>query len=221
MRVGVLGTGVVGQGQASKLVSLGHEVMMGSRTAGNEKAVAWVAGAAGAGAVGNAREGTFADAAAFGEMIVNATNGEGSIEALTMAGADNLAGKVLVDISNPLDHSGGFPPRLFVCNTDSLGEQIQRAFPEARVVKTMNTVNINIQVDPSVIPTRHTMFLCGNDDAAKADVRQLLLTYGWPDEDLLDLGDITGARAMEMNIAMWLRVATTTNNWGINIKVVP
>ncbi len=216
MRVGVLGTGMVGQGQASRLVSLGHEVMMGSRAAGNEKAVAWASGAS-----PRASEGTFADAAAFGEMVVNATNGEGSIEALAAAGAGNLAGKVLVDISNPLDHSGGFPPRLFVCNTDSLGEQIQRAFPEARVVKTMNTVNINVQVDPSVIPGRHTMFLCGNDDAAKADVRALLLSYGWPDEDVMDLGDITGSRAMEMNIAMWLRAASTLNNWGINIKIVP
>ena len=216
MRVGVLGTGMVGQGQASRLVELGHEVMMGSRTAGNEKAVAWAAGAG-----SSASEGTFADAAAFGEMVVNATSGEGSIEALTAAGADNLAGKALVDISNPLDHSGGFPPKLFVCNTDSLGEQIQAAFPDARVVKTMNTVNINVQVRPQTIPGRHTMFLCGNDDAAKADVRRLLLSYGWPDEDVLDLGDISGSRAMEMNIAMWLRVASTLNNWEINIKIVP
>ena len=216
MRVGVLGTGMVGQGQASRLVELGHEVMMGSRTAGNEKAVAWAEGAG-----DNAREGTFADAAAFGEMIVNATSGEGSIEALTAAGADNLAGKVLVDISNPLDHSGGFPPHLFVCNTDSLGEQIQRTFAEARVVKTMNTVNINVQVNPGRIPGRHTMFLCGNDDAAKADVRQLLLSYGWPDEDVMDLGDISGSRALEMNIAMWLRAAATLNNWEINIRIVP
>lgn len=217
MKFGVLGTGMVGQGHANKLVSLGHEVMMGSRQAGNDKAVAWVA-AAGAGPA--ASEGSFADAAAFGETIINATSGEGSIAALTAAGAANLAGKVLVDISNPLDHSGGFPPSLFVCNTDSLGEQIQRAFPDARVVKTLNTVNVNVQVDPSVIPGRHTMFLCGNDDAAKADVRALLLSYGWPDEDVLDLGDITGARALEMNIAMWLRAASTLNNWGINIRIV-
>ena len=218
MRYGVLGTGMVGQGQASKLVSLGHEVMMGSRTVGNEKAVAWVAAAGGSPA---ASEGTFADAAAFGEVIVNATSGEGSLDALAAAGADNLAGKVLIDISNPLDHSGGFPPSLFVCNTDSLGEQIQRAFPDAQVVKTMNTVNVNVQVDPSTIPGRHTMFLCGDDAAAKADVRALLLSYGWPDEDVLDLGDITGSRALEMNIAMWLRCASTLNNWGINIKVMP
>jgi len=218
VRVGVLGTGMVGQGQAGKLVSLGHEVMMGARQARNAKAVAW---AAGAGGPPNAREGSFADAAAFGELVINATAGEGSIDALTAAGAGSLAGKVLIDVSNPLDHSGGFPPTLFVCNTDSLGERIQRAFPDARVVKSMNTVNINVQVDPSVIPGRHTMFLCGDDPAAKADVRALLLSYGWPDEDVLDLGDITGARAMEMNIAMWLRVASALNNWGINVKVMP
>jgi predicted dinucleotide-binding enzyme len=216
MRFGVLGTGVVGQGHASRLVSLGHEVTMGSRAAGNEKAVAWAEGAG-----ERAHEGSFADAASFGEVVVNATSGAGSLDALAAAGADNLAGKTLVDISNPLDFSHGFPPTLSVCNDDSLGEQIQRAFPEARVVKTLNTVNIDVQVDPSVIPGRHTMFLCGNDAAAKDEVRQLLISYGWPDEDLMDLGDIAGSRALEMYLPLWLRVAAATGNWQINVKAVP
>ena len=130
MRIGVLGTGMVGHALAGKLVELGHEVTMGSRRAGNEKAVAW-ASAAG----DTAREGSFADAAGFAEMVVNATAGTASLDALSAAGSGNLAGKVAVEVANPLDFSGGMPPILSVCNTDSLGEQIQRAFPEARVVK--------------------------------------------------------------------------------------
>jgi 8-hydroxy-5-deazaflavin:NADPH oxidoreductase len=139
MKLAVLGTGIVGATIASKLVALGHEVRMGSRTTGNERAVAW-AEEAGAGA----SEGTFADAATFGEVVFNCTAGTASLEALSAAGEENLAGKVLVDVANPLDFSQGMPPTLAVCNTDSLGEQIQRAFPDARVVKTLNTVNAEV-----------------------------------------------------------------------------
>lgn len=128
MRIGVLGTGMVGQILATKLVTLGHEVMMGSRTADNESAAGWVA-STGEGA----SQGTFGDAAAFGELVVNCTAGAGSLEALGSARAEHLAGKTLLDVSNPLDFSQGMPPSLFVCNTDSVGEQIQRAFPDARV----------------------------------------------------------------------------------------
>ncbi len=134
MKIGVLGTGMVGTTLATKLAELGHEVKMGSRRAGNEKAVEW-ASRAGPGA----SEGSFADAAAFGEVVVNATNGMGSLEALEAAGKDNLAGKVLIDVSNALDFSQGMPPSLIMSNTDSLAEQIQREFPGARVVKSLNT----------------------------------------------------------------------------------
>ncbi len=214
MKVGVLGTGMVGCALAGRLVELGHEVVMGSRTAGNPKATAW---AADAGA--SASHGTFADAAAFADLIVNATAGVASLEALGSAGAENLAGKVLVDVANPLVVSGGVLT-LAVCNTDSLGEQVQRAFPEARVVKTLNTVNCNVMVHPDVVPGSHSMFMAGNDAAAKQDVRALLESFGWPPADLLDLGDIAASRAMEMYLPLWIRISGVTGTCTLNVKVV-
>ena len=201
MRFGVLGTGVVGQTVGAKLAELGHEVTMGSRRAGNEKAVEW---AAGAGA--NAREGAFADAAAAGEIVINATAGTVSLQALEAAGAENLTGKILIDISNPLDFSKGFPPTLTVCNDDSVAEQIQRAFPDARVVKALNTISATVMVDPGSLPGLHHLFICGDDEDAKAEVRALLATFGWPDESFVDLGDITNARGTEMYLALWIRL---------------
>ncbi|MGC8785631.1 MAG: NADPH-dependent F420 reductase, partial [Armatimonadota bacterium] len=153
MNIGILGTGMVGQAIGAKLVELGHEVRMGSRTADNEKAAQWVA------AHGpRASQGTFADAAKFGELLFNCTAGVASLQALEMAGAANLKGKILVDVANPLDFSRGMPPSLAVCNTDSLGEQIQLAFPEARVVKTLNTVNCNVMVNPALVRGAPDMF---------------------------------------------------------------
>jgi 8-hydroxy-5-deazaflavin:NADPH oxidoreductase len=214
MRIGVLGTGGVGQTLATKLVELGHEVKMGSREAGNEKAVAWVAEAG-----DGASEGAFADAAGFGEVVVNATAGVASVAALQAAGAENLSGKLLLDVSNPLDFSGGMPPKLSVCNDDSLAEQIQAAFPEARVVKSLNTVNAGVMVEPGEIP-ESTIFVAGNDDAAKSQVVELLESFGWPRDDVVDLGDITGARAMEMYLPMWLRLFTVTGTPKVSVKVV-
>jgi 8-hydroxy-5-deazaflavin:NADPH oxidoreductase len=206
---------MVGHALASKLVELGHEVMMGSRQAGNEKAVAW-AKAAGE----RASEGSFADAAEFGEVVINATAGMASLAALTAAGADNLAGKVLIEVANPLDSSKGMPPVLSVCNTDSLGEQVQRFFPDARVVKAFNTVNAQVMVNPGLHAEPHTILLCGNDEAAKAQVRELAISFGWPTENVLDLGDIAGARGMEMYVVLWLRLAGATGTWQVNVKVV-
>jgi len=214
-RFGVLGTGTVGQTLAGKLVSLGHDVMMGSRQSGNEKAVAW-AKAGGE----HASEGTFAEAAAFGETVVNATAGGASLDALGSAGAENLAGKVLIDVANPLDFSAGMPPSLTICNTDSLAEQIQRAFPEASVVKTLNTVNADVMVEPAIVPGSHTIFLCGNDSKAKAAVGELLQSFGWPAEDVMDLGDLGAARGMEMYLPLWLRLFGTTGSAHLNIKLV-
>jgi hypothetical protein len=216
MRFAVLGTGVVGQTLGRRLVGLGHEVRMGSRQAGNEKATAWVAemGASGASA------GTFADAAGFGELVVNATAGAVSLEVLDAAGTDNLDGKVLIDVSNPLDFSRGMPPTLSVCNTDSVGEQIQSRFPAARVVKSLNTVNANVMVHPEIVPGSHTMFLCGNDARAKDEVRRLLESFGWPAGDLLDLGDIGAARGMEMYLPLWLRLWGAAGTGHLNVKVV-
>jgi predicted dinucleotide-binding enzyme len=215
MRFGVLGTGVVGQTVAGKLVSLGHEVTMGARRAGNEKAVAW-AEAAGE----PAHEGSFADAARFGEVAVNATAGAASLDALGAAGSENLAGKVLVDIANPLDFSGGMPPILTVCNTDSLAEQIQRAFPEALVVKTLNTVNASVMVEPGLVPGLHTVFVCGNDAGAKTLVSELLESFGWPAGAVLDLGDIGAARGTESYLLLWLRLWGATGTGILNVSVL-
>ncbi len=201
MKIGVLGTGNVGRTIAAKLVELDHDVLVGSRTA-KEDAV------------------TFADAAAHGELVFNCTAGDKSLEALRMAEADNLAGKILVDVANPLDFSRGMPPILAVCNADSLGEQIQQLFPRSRVVKALNTVNCKVMVDPSILPGEHDVFVCGNDEGAKSEVRELLGSFGWPAERINDLGDITAARGTEMYLPLWLRLMGVAGGANFNIKVV-
>jgi predicted dinucleotide-binding enzyme len=215
MKIGVLGTGTVGQTIGGRLVELGHEVTMGSRQAGNDKAVAWAAAAGDA-----AHEGSFADAAAFGEVVVNATNGAASIDALTAAGAENLAGKILVDVANVLDVSGAMPPIVGVGTDDSLAEQIQRAFPEARVVKSLNTMNADVMVHPELVPGDHTVFVCGNDEEAKSHVRHMLGGFGWPHERILDLGDITAARGAELYVALWVRLWGATGTGHLNVGVL-
>ena len=212
MRIGVLGTGVVGTTIGSRLVGLGHEVMLGSRTADNEKALAWTE------EVG-ATNGTFADAAAFGELVFNCTSGAGALQALEAAGADNLAGKTLVDVSNALDFSQGMPPMLSVCNTDSLGEQIQRGYPDTSVVKALNTMNAGVMVDPSLVAGQHDVFLCGDDAEAKAQVRELLESFGWPAGSLIDVGDISAARGLEMILPLWLRLYGTLGTGTFNFHV--
>lgn len=216
MKIAVLGTGMVGNTIGSALIRLGHEVKMGSRTKGNEKALAWVA------ANGpNASEGAFADAAAFGEVIFVATKGDGTLDALRAAGAGNLAGKVLVDISNPLDFSKGMPPSLFICNTDSLGEQIQAAFPAAKVVKTLNIVNCEVMVNAgkSSATDHGTMFVSGNDaDAKQLVIKNFLAPWGW--NDVIDLGDITTARGTEMLLPAWVRIWAATRNGHFSFKIV-
>jgi predicted dinucleotide-binding enzyme len=198
MKIGMLGTGVVGQTLAAKLTQLGHEVKVGSRRP----------------------EQSFADAAAFGDLIVNATAGVASLDALRAAGADNLAGKILVDVANPLDTSAGFPPTLSVCNTDSLAEQIQRELPDARVVKALNTMNADVMVRPELVPGDHNVFIAGNDDAAKADVTALLESFGWPAARIMDLGEIAAARGMEMYLPLWLRLYQATGTGHLNIGVL-
>lgn len=216
MKIAVLGTGMVGEAIASRLVELGHDVCMGSRTAGNEKALAWVGRHPQA-----ASEGSFADAAAFAELIFNCTSGTASLVALEAAGAAHLAGKVLVDVANPLDFSKGMPPTLSVCNTDSLGEQIQRAFPEAKVVKALNTMNCHIMVNPALVGNgEHHTFLSGNDAEAKQQVRALLQSFGWQDGCILDLGDITTARGTEAWLPLWLRIWGATGSGSFNLRIV-
>jgi predicted dinucleotide-binding enzyme len=214
MKIGVLGTGMVGQALATKLVQLGHSVMMGSRTANNANASKW-AKSNGA----NASKGSFADAALYGELLFNCTAGMASLEALRLAGDKNMDSKILVDVANPLDFSKGMPPSLSVCNTDSLGEQIQREFPTLRVVKSLNTVSSSLMVNPSLVPGEHDIFVCGNDDKAKKAVAELLKNgFGW--KSVIDLGDISGARAAEMMMPMWLRLLGVTGGPNFNVRVV-
>ena len=214
MRIGVLGTGVVGRTLASALLRGGHEVRLGSRTAGNEAAVAWAADVG-----GPASEGTFADAAGFGELLINATAGAASLDALELAGAEQLAGKVLIDVANPLDTSDGMPPTLTVCNDDSLGEQIQRALPEVMVVKALNTVTAAVMVDPSLVAGTHTIFVAGDHAPAKAQVSELLQEFGWPEHCILDLGNISAARGMEMYLPLWLRLWGALGTAVLNVEV--
>jgi predicted dinucleotide-binding enzyme len=215
MRIAVLGTGTVGRTIGTKLVELGHEVTMGSRTADNENAREWVSGAG-----GGAAQATFEDAAAGAEMVFNCTGGAVAPDVLRSAGAANLAGKIVVDVSNPLDFSQGMPPTLTVCNTDSVGEQLQREFPDARVVKTLNTVNTAVMTDPAGVPGQHNLFISGNDDEAKTTVKALLGDFGWPQHAIIDLGDITGARGQEMYLPLWLRLMGTLGRPDFNIAVV-
>jgi 8-hydroxy-5-deazaflavin:NADPH oxidoreductase len=214
MKFGVLGTGQVGTTIASKLVELHHEVMMGSRSNTNEPAVKW---AATNGSL--ATNGTFAEAVRHGEIVINATAGTASLQALATVEPTDLDDKVLIDIANPLDFSGGLPPTLAVCNTDSLGEQIQRAFPRARVVKTLNTVNADVMVTPDLVPGSHVVFVSGNDLAAKTETTKLLASFGWPAEDLIDLGDISTARGAEAYLILWLRVWSTLGTGHFNIAI--
>jgi predicted dinucleotide-binding enzyme len=188
---------------------------MGSRTAGGARARAWVEAAG-----GDAGEGTFADAAEHGELVFNCTAGAHSLEALEAAGGDNLAGKVLVDVSNPLDFSHGRPPRLTVCNTDSMGEQIQRAFPDARVVKALNTVNASVMVDPATVPGDHDVFLCGDDDGAKEAVAELLASFGWQRDRIRDLGGIVSARGTEMYVVFWVELMGALGTPTFNVSLV-
>ncbi len=214
MKIGILGTGMVGSAIGTKLVSLGHDVKMGSRTNNNAKGAEWVKANG-----SKASQGTFADTAAFGEMLFNCTHGMASLDALKQAGAQNLKGKILVDVANSLDFSKGMPPSLAVCNTDSLGEQIQRAFPDAKVVKALNTVNCSLMVNPSAVKGDHDLFICGNDAQAKTKVVDILKNwFGW--KSVIDLGDITGARATEMLLPIWVRLMGLYQSPNFNFKIV-
>lgn len=206
---------MVGQAIATKLVNLGHSVMMGSRTSENSSATHW-ATTTGKGAL----HGSFAEAGAFGELFFNCTNGQGSIEAISLTGKENLAGKVLIDVANPLDTSKGMPPTLSICNTDSLGELIQRTFPETKVVKSLNTMNCNLMVDPSLVPGDHNVFVSGNDAEAKETVKGLLKEFGWKEHCILDLGDITTSRGVEQILPIWLRLWGTLKTPMFNFNIV-
>jgi predicted dinucleotide-binding enzyme len=205
---------MVGEVIGARLVALGHDVTMGSRSATNEKAAAWVKKTG-----ERAAQGTFADAAAFGEIVFNCTAGLASIAALQAAGADNLRGKIIIDVSNALDFAQGFPPTIPFRGEDSVGEQIQRAFPEAKVVKTLNTVTCTVMVNAGLVPGDHDIFVSGNDPGAKARVAAILRDwFGW--QSIIDLGDIKTARGPESYIILWLGLMGATKSPHFNIKLV-
>lgn len=213
MKIGVLGTGMVGNTIGSKLVALGHEVRMGSREAGNEKALAWVASAG-----ERASEGTFADAAAFGELVFNCTSGAHTLAVLGTA-AEALRGKILLDLSNPLDFSKGFPPTLSLCNDTSLGEAVQAALPDTKVVKTLNTLAHTLMVDPGKLGAPTDVFVSGDDAKAKATVAAFLREQ-LGHARVIDLGDITTARGTEAWLLLWTRLYGATQNAEFNLHLV-
>lgn len=210
MRIGVLGTGAAGQTVAAKFVAMGHDVMMGARAADNEKVLGFAQRTGG-------KAGTFAHAAAHGEMVFNCTRGDTSVGMLSGL-VTELNGKILVDVANPLDFSAGFPPHLTVSNTDSLAEQIQRALPETFVVKSLNTVNAAVMIEPSRVPGHHTVFVSGNNKHAKGRVMDFLRTLGWI--SIIDLGDITSARAAEQLLPLWVRLLGVLGTADFNIAVM-
>ncbi len=226
MKIAVLGTGMVGKTLAGKLNELGHEVFVGTRDvdATLAKKGQTQNGAPEFGAWHESHPGikvvTLEEAGAASEIIMLATAGTAATEALGRAGEKNIAGKIVIDITNPLDFSGGMPPTLAVCNTDSIGEQLQRNYPEARIVKTLNTVNAHLMVDPAQLASaEHTLFVSGNDSDAKAQVQQLLKEwFGW--KHIVDLGDITTARGTEMYLPLWIRLWGSLSTPMFSIKVV-
>ncbi len=224
MKIAVIGTGMVGRALAGRTAELGHDVVIGTRDPdatlartepdqmGNPPFATWSVEQPGIALL------PLADAAAHGELVVNATSGGGSLDALQAAGESNLAGKVLLDIANPLDFSNGFPPTLFVKDTDSLGEQIQRAFPQSKVVKTLSTLSASVMVDPAALDGDHSLFVSGDDAAAKATVTELLRSFGW--NDVIDLGDLSSARGTEMLLPIWLRLMGALGTAQFNFKIV-
>jgi predicted dinucleotide-binding enzyme len=212
MKIGILGTGMVGEALGSKLAQLGHQVKMGSRTANNESAGKWV-NAAGP----NASQGTFADAAAFAEILFVCLKGDIALDVVKSLNASSLNGKVVIDVSNPLDFSHGMPPSLSICNTNSLGEEIQRALPAAKVVKTLNIVNCAVMVAPAK-GGNPTMLVSGNDPEAKATVTTLLKSFGW--FDIVDLGDIATARSTEMLLPLWLSLLGKFGHPNFGFRIV-
>jgi 8-hydroxy-5-deazaflavin:NADPH oxidoreductase len=227
MKIAVFGTGIVGQVISKRLAELGHEVTIGTRD------IAKTLSRAGKDMYGNPPFGewydqnkhvlklnTFSEATQPSEIIFNCTQGQGSIDAFTQAGTENLKGKIIMDISNPLDFSQGMPPSLSPVNTDSLGELIQRTFPDTKVVKTLNTMTCFVMVNPALIPGDHNVFVSGNDAAAKSTSKLLLKSFGWTEQNIIDLGDITTARGTEQLLPIWIRLYSTLQNPMFNFKIV-
>lgn len=225
MKISILGTGMVGQSVANKMNALGHKVTMGTRnpeeTMKNKKA--------------NATTGVifsdwhkenlyvklerFSDVARNADLIINATSGMATLQALNLVGKNNLDGKILIDIANPLDFSQGMPPSLNPVNTDSLGEQIQKTFPETKVVKTLNTMSTFIMMNPEIVPGDHSVFVSGNNIDAKREAIRLLESIGWQTKNIIDLGDISTARGTEMMLPIWLRLYNALGHANFNFHI--
>jgi len=225
MKVGILGTGSVGRALAEGFVREGHDVLVGTRDVdelmartepdrmGTPPFAEWLGEHAGV-AVG-----AFSHVGEHAELLVNATLGTASIDVLRAAGLAEAPGRIVIDASNALDHSGGFPPSLFVVNTDSLAEQIQREFPDARVVKAWNTMTASLMTNPGLLSGGdHSIPICGNDDDARRQVADLLRSFGW--RDVVDLGDLTAARGMEAYLLLWLRLYGAAGTPLVNVKIV-
>ncbi|MGH9742302.1 MAG: NADPH-dependent F420 reductase [Candidatus Acidiferrum sp.] len=215
MNFGILGTGMVGTTLGTKLVSLGHAVKLGSREAENDAAAKWVK-QAGKGA----SQGTFAEAAVFGEMVLVCLRGDVSLPVVKSVGPVRLKGKIVIDVSNPLDVSKGFPCPLLpeLVNTNSLGEEVQKALPESFVVKALNTVNCEVMVNPGLVKGESDLFISGNDAGAKSKVVELLRSFGW--KNFIDLGDIATARGTEMLMPIWMRMMVMFGTPHFNYRIV-
>lgn len=218
MEIAVLGTGAVGKTLAHRLLELGHTVTVGTRSINGQASLEFL-GQVDAAYADRADVAEFRAAAQGAELIILAVSGLVSSEVLRAVGAEALSGKTILDVTNPLDFSQGFPPRLAVCNDDSVGEQLQREFPDAHVVKTLNTVNCSIMANPRQLPGRHAIFVAGNDAGAKGQALDLLAEFGWEPDQITDLGDITGARATEMYLPLWLRLMGDIGNADFNIAI--
>ncbi len=221
MKIAILGTGNVGQTFATKFIELGNQVMMGTRnvtdTMQKEKFAEWHTTNA------KVQMGTFEEAVAYGEIVLNALQGAATIAAISSANEMYYDNKIILDVSNPLDTSKGFPPTLLegLNNTNSLAEEIQKTFPKAKVVKTLSTMWCGLMVNPAMIGNGdHNTFIAGNDDDAKIKVKEILASFGWKASNILDLGDITKARGVEMYLPLWLSIYGATNNGAFNIKIV-
>jgi predicted dinucleotide-binding enzyme len=225
MKISVLGTGMVGRALAGRLAGLGHDVVVGTRDVSQTLArtapdamgtplyAEWQQ------ANPHVRLVPFPEAGAHGELVVNATVGASSLAALEATGADNLAGKVVLDLALPLDFSQGMPPSLLYANTDSLGERIQLAFPGARVVKTLSTVFKDVMIEPGRVPGLHHVFVAGDDAGAKDSIKGLLSAFGWPEAAIVDLGGIRAARAVEMYMPLYFTLAGLLGTYDFNIAI--
>lgn len=229
MKIGIIGTGSVGRTLAARLHEVGHKVVIGTRNV-EEKLADESRDQYGTPPFAEWQNQnpeiplvTFAEAASYGDVIINATKGEASVNALKQAGNENLSGKIIVDVGNPLDSSKGMPPTLIadLSNTHSLGEEIQMKFPESKVVKTLNTMWAGIMINPSIINNgEHTNFICGNDQQAKETVKSMLKDMGWKEENLMDLGDISASRGTESFLPTWLRILNVKKTGAFNLRIV-